>query len=237
MVLTLFAYACSGSDSENAERAANVEDSASEGPAPGASLPPSIPASPSADPSASAEPSASPSGDADKDGESGGGAGAKDDSKDEGDEKSEAKNGGGSSGGDAGPKRAEDPCRVEDVVVTLSTDKTDYGSGVKPRFRLTAVNTGDQTCTVDVGDKAMQLRVTSGEDRIFSTADCVEGTAATDKQQLRRGIPHISDVNWDRKRSWTDCRGSDVDARPGTYVVTLDSDYDAGAEAQVFRLN
>lgn len=120
--------------------------------------------------------------------------------------------------------------------MTLSADRTDYPRDAKPRFTLTVVNTSADPCVVDIGDAAMELRVTSGDDRIWSTADCV-GDRASKKEWLHRGVPHITEAAWDRERSWPDCRDQVVNARPGTYVVTLHSDYDEGAEAQVFRLN
>ncbi|RCV47864.1 hypothetical protein DEF23_25995, partial [Marinitenerispora sediminis] len=136
----------------------------------------------------------------------------------------------------AAPEQPEDACRPQDVVATVEVDRTDYPAGVSPRITVTVVNTGAQTCTVDVSPESMELRITSGDDRIFSTADCVEGQSR-DREQLHRGVPVTRTVEWDRTRSWTDCRDADVAARSGTYVATLHSDYDEGAEQQVFRLN
>ncbi|MFD0776826.1 hypothetical protein ACFQZ2_23070, partial [Streptomonospora algeriensis] len=145
--------------------------------------------------------------------------------------------GSGGSGGHAAPEEPGDPCRPSDVVVTLDADKSDYAWDGKPEFELTLVNTEEQTCTVDVGPESMELRVTSGDDRVFSTADCADGSDS-DKQKLQRGVPYTTTFTWDRKRSWKDCRDREVTAkRPGTYVVRLHSDYEQGAEPQVFRLN
>ncbi|MFC7329277.1 hypothetical protein [Marinactinospora rubrisoli] len=240
VVVALIAYACSGSSSDDGERAASVDNPGSEASAaPDASSSPSIPATP---PAGDGEDGAEPSPGAD-------GPGAQDGSGDAGAGPGPEAGPGSGSGGDGGggdtgseaqtvaaPEEPGDPCRPQDVVVTVEADETDYAAGEEPRFTITAVNTGAQTCTVDVGRKNMELRITSGDDRIFSTADCVEGREA-DNEQLRRGVPVTRTVEWDRTRSWTDCREADVDARPGTYVATLHSDYDEGAEPQVFRLN
>ncbi|NYE49940.1 hypothetical protein HDA32_005060 [Spinactinospora alkalitolerans] len=228
VVVALIVYACSRPSSDEGQRAADSGAATEETPDESAS--PSIPASPSA----SDAPSASPApggeeGGGDSGGDSGGGSGG---GSDDGDEN----RGAGKDGAIPAPEQPEDLCRPDDVVTTLSADREDYSSGVEPRFDITVVNTDDQTCTVDVGPKAMELRITSGEDRVFSTADCVRGDG-TDKEQLRRGVPHTVTVEWDRERSWEDCRDSDVNARAGTYVASLKSDYDNEAEDQVFRLN
>ncbi|WP_345555600.1 hypothetical protein [Streptomonospora halophila] len=198
--------------------------------------------SPPASPSASPSPSAGAGQDAGGGGEGGGDGGGDTGSGggDSGDESGGGSDGGGGSGGSEGvaaPEAPGDPCRPSDVVVTIKTDKSDYDWNDKPKFKLTLVNTEDQTCTVDVGPKSLELRVTSGDDRIFSTADCAGGSSS-DKQKLQRGVPYTTTVTWDRKRSWKDCPDRDVTAkRPGTYVVQLHSRYDQKAEPQVFRLN
>ncbi|TQN33140.1 hypothetical protein FHX37_3139 [Haloactinospora alba] len=250
-VVALVAYGCIGSSSSDTEQAANTtsSDDSSESPS-GASIPPSSPADDASDAGSGGD----ADGDGSGDGDSSDGDGSKDseDSDDSG--KSEESEGSGGSGdssdegksgeedsgdGDSvpAPENAGDPCRPADVVTTLETDKSDYAADGKPEFELSVVNTADQTCTVDVGPTNMELRVTSGDDRIFSTADCVSGNGS-DKVQLSRGVPHTETVAWDRKRSWKDCPDKDMSAeRPGTYVLSLHSDYDTGAEGQVFRLN
>ncbi|WP_243742289.1 hypothetical protein [Actinorugispora endophytica] len=232
-VLTLIAFACRPSAEENATNSANVDSGPETDDQVAESPDPSIPASPPPSAEPADEPDAGPGGEGGAGGGSGGvGADA--------DADAGAEDGGEGADADRqavpAPEAPEDACRPEDVVVTLSTDQADYAWDEEPKLSVSVVNTGAQTCTVDIGREAMELRVTSGEDRIWSTADCVEGDAA-DNEQLRRGVPHTAVVTWERKRSWTDCRDQDSDARSGTYVVTLHSDYDEGAEAQVFRLN
>ncbi|MGI5119163.1 hypothetical protein ACQEU5_06405 [Marinactinospora thermotolerans] len=237
LIVALIAYACSASPSDDGERAAGVSPDPGTGASPDSSASPSIAASPS---TGAGSEDGDPAGDEDAGGSegaageggegSGGGAGGP----------GAAAPAGGGDGGAApdipAPQRSEDPCRPQDVVVTLATDRTDYAWDAQPKIEVTVVNTAEQTCTIDVGPKAMELRITSGEDRIFSTADCVEGRG-TDNEQLRRGVPLTTTVTWERERSWPDCREADSQARPGTYVVTLYGDYVNGAEPQVFRLN
>ncbi|WP_316042317.1 hypothetical protein [Nocardiopsis sp. CNR-923] len=96
------------------------------------------------------------------------------------------------------------------------------------------VNTANQTCTVDVGPEAMEIRIHSGDDRVFSTGDCVEGEAA-DERQLRRGVPYETTFGWDRQRSFTDCRDA-TSARPGWYRANLRGDYAGDTDEVVFQL-
>lgn len=133
------------------------------------------------------------------------------------------------------PESADDQCRPQDVVVTMELTEDTYPGGEDVEVELTVVNTGEQTCTVDVGPEEMELRVTSGEDRIYSTADCADDDDAQ-PEELSRGVPHTTTITWDRSRSWTDCRDSDATADNGTYVLRFLSDYDEGIDNEVFRL-
>ncbi|MFV2197134.1 hypothetical protein [Nocardiopsis sp. LOL_012] len=142
------------------------------------------------------------------------------------------------SGGPAVPQRASDPCRPQDVVVTFEFEEEDrqvYGSGQEPGFRITVVNTEEQTCTVDVGPEAMEIRIHSGDDRIFSTADCVGKGAASDEQRISRGVPYEHTFTWGRERSFTDCRDA-TGTRPGWYRANLHGDYAGGTGELVFQL-
>ncbi|MCO6004338.1 hypothetical protein NE236_05030 [Actinoallomurus purpureus] len=125
--------------------------------------------------------------------------------------------------------RSGDRCDDADVVVGLAPTKDLYKSKEHPRFRLSVVNAGRRACTFDVGAKALRLRITSGADPVWSSDRCADGPAS-DLQLLRRGVPYIADVDWDRTRC-----GGDSRARPGTYVVTAKG-RGVRTRSQVFRL-
>lgn len=136
------------------------------------------------------------------------------------------------------PERPEDPCRPEEVVVTFDLDDSDketYGSGSAPDFTVTVVNTGEQACTVDVGPEALEMVLRSGSDRIFSTADCQDGDS-TEERQLSRGVPHEYSIDWERERSFADCRDAPQAAKPGWYSAELEGIYSGGTEELSFRL-
>ncbi|MBF8186550.1 hypothetical protein ITP53_12515 [Nonomuraea sp. K274] len=121
----------------------------------------------------------------------------------------------------ARPKRPGQPCAEEDLVLSLRGGKEEiYSGGSRPAFLITLVNTGPVMCTADVGPRAMEIRITSGADRIWSTSDCVSGSGS-EVEQLQRGVPYVRSLEWDRRRSSSDCRTRPETALPGTYVTTV----------------
>jgi hypothetical protein len=119
------------------------------------------------------------------------------------------------------PKRPGEPCTEQDLVLSLQGGKEPiYAGGSEPQFLVTLVNTSSVMCTADVGPRAMEIRITSGADRIWSTADCVSGDG-TEVRQLQRGVPYVRSLAWNRRRSSPGCRGTTAMALPGTYVVMV----------------
>ncbi|WP_214413250.1 hypothetical protein [Sphaerisporangium fuscum] len=119
------------------------------------------------------------------------------------------------------PDRARnpgEPCGYGDLVLSLHGDSEVYSGGRRPRFMLSLVNIGQVECALDIGPRAVEMRITSGDDRVWSTADCVSGDH-TEMRRLRRGIPEVKIISWDRHRSAPDCRAARPLARPGTYVA------------------
>lgn len=109
-----------------------------------------------------------------------------------------------------------------------------YADGAKPNFMLTLVNTGPVMCTADVGPRAMEVRITSGSDRVWSTADCISGVGAQ-VVKMDRGIPWVRSLDWDRHRSSDDCQAKRPEALPGTYVAVVRA-YDMRSPKTVFLL-
>lgn len=131
-------------------------------------------------------------------------------------------------------RRPGDDCDPDDLVVSLSGKREVYPEGTRPTFLVTLVNTGRFMCRVDVGPRALELRITSGQDRIWSSSDCISGEGV-DIRRLRRGIPYVRPVTWDRRRSAENCRAERLKARPGTYVAVVRGEDMRSAKA-VFHL-
>ncbi|MGK5553050.1 hypothetical protein ACSNOI_15665 [Actinomadura kijaniata] len=131
-------------------------------------------------------------------------------------------------------KRDGDACDPADVVIDMAMTREVYGRGEKPQFRYTVVNTGDRACTFDVGPRALDMRITSGSDRIWTRSAC-EGGDGNAIRMLRRGIPHVGVITWDRLRGTGGCRGERPRARPGTYIAKVKVG-DLKVKKQVFAL-
>ncbi|NAS23725.1 hypothetical protein GT755_18750 [Herbidospora sp. NEAU-GS84] len=119
-------------------------------------------------------------------------------------------------------KRDSDTCDPKDLVVNLTAGREVYTGADRPGFMLTVVNTAKNPCKVDVGPRALEMRITSGPARIWSTADCVSGSGV-DRQILKRGIPYVRSIEWDRNRSGDSCTARSSVAGKGTYVATARS--------------
>ncbi|WP_068928079.1 hypothetical protein [Planobispora rosea] len=117
-------------------------------------------------------------------------------------------------------KRPGELCDNADLVLGLQADGEVYGAGALPGFILTLVNTGKVMCVADVGPRSLEIRITSGNDRVWSSSDCVSGETEN-LRKLERGIPHVQVLKWDRHRSAADCRAERLRARPGTYVAAV----------------
>lgn len=126
-------------------------------------------------------------------------------------------------------RRSGDRCDDRDVVVALTSDKQVFQGKDEPRFRMSVVNTGPRSCAFDVGSRALRLRITSGSDPVWSSEHC-SAAPASSLQLLRRGIPYIADLTWDRRR----CDG-DAKALPGVYVITVKAP-GVKTDHEIFRL-
>lgn len=109
-------------------------------------------------------------------------------------------------------------CRDAVLQVTAEADADAYPAGGKPRFTLTVRNIGTVACKRALGPGAVELRVFSGEDRIWSSDDCNES-----KEQgvltLPAGAARATTVQWGGKRTKPGCESGET-AQPGTYRVS-----------------
>ncbi len=121
--------------------------------------------------------------------------------------------GGGSGGGAAGD------CQPDDVVVQASTDAPSYGPEANPVLVMTIENTGDAACDVNVGTGEQEFVVNSGEDRIFSTKDCL-AEASDLRITMEPGQTETARFTWERVRSAPGCQAVNAKPRPGTYKFT-----------------
>lgn len=109
-------------------------------------------------------------------------------------------------------------CANSAVTVAVTTDAESYPAGVEPRFTLTVTNQSDQPCLRDLGSAALELRVSSGGARIWSSDDCNDNTGSK-PTPLEPGTPFTQSVSWARQASQPGCPSGEPVADPGTYQV------------------
>jgi hypothetical protein len=117
---------------------------------------------------------------------------------------------------------ASGECPDSVLRLSLTTRATAYPAGSPPQFVVTVTNVGKTSCSRDVGVDARKITVTSGTDRIWSSADCTAGTP--DVRILQPGKPVELGSAWDRRRSVTGCATASPAGRlalPGLYVGTV----------------
>ncbi|MCW2809915.1 MAG: hypothetical protein JWP61_373 [Friedmanniella sp.] len=109
-------------------------------------------------------------------------------------------------------------CDAADLRTTLRGKQS-----LKPkqpdRFALSVINGGAQPCVLALTGSVFELKIYSGTDRIWSTADC--STAV--KKQTKTLAPQQAlewTQTWDGRRSKSDCRQRPEVPQTGTYFAT-----------------
>jgi hypothetical protein len=99
---------------------------------------------------------------------------------------------------------ASTTCDQKLVTVKATTNKTSYAADEKPVLTLTVTNGGKLPCKVNIGTSQMDFLVTSGSDRVFSSADCQ--AASTDLvKTIAPGKSESANFPWPRNRSVQGC--------------------------------
>lgn len=107
-------------------------------------------------------------------------------------------------------------CPDDVLEVQARTDAADYAVGAGATLTLSVRNTGDAPCRRALGQGAVELVITSGEDRIWSSDDCAPGGGA-DEVVLQPGATQTARANWPGTRSAQGCPPDQPQARAGTY--------------------
>ena len=125
-------------------------------------------------------------------------------------------------------------CAPEALKVEALADAEAYDVGARPKLSLRVTNTGPAPCSRDLGPAAVELLVSSGKDRIWSSDDCAKGGGAA-VVTLEPGRPEVQRVTWNGRRSLPGCAGEKAQAQAGTYRVSGRVG-EQRVEGQVFRL-
>jgi hypothetical protein len=105
------------------------------------------------------------------------------------------------------------PCAVDEITVTPTVPEPVAGGRVRLVLELTGIR---PACTFAVTSRTLVAKVTSGNDRIWSTQDCPD--AVRDRTVVvRSAVPAVVVVPWSGRRSDDDCSRSTSWALPGYY--------------------
>lgn len=109
------------------------------------------------------------------------------------------------------------PCEDSDVQVTPAVRPPAYaGQDVRITLRLSTY--ASPACTWKVSPRSVVVKVSSGDDRIWTTQDC---PAALEKQSVVLRSDHVTRtyLTWHGQRSDDDCSRTTPWAMPGYYHV------------------
>jgi len=122
---------------------------------------------------------------------------------------------------DAAPA-PDEPCQPEDISLALNTAPEKIDAGKDAAFDVAVTNNGKNACTIDLGDKSRVLTITSGNDGIWSSADCPAKDDESRLVLLRPGSANVNTVIWDGARSNAECATDLPKPRPGTYKLKVE---------------
>jgi hypothetical protein len=125
-------------------------------------------------------------------------------------------------------------CADKDIEVTVVTDAPSYPAGEFPNFTLAVENVSGSACARDVGSEALELRVSSGGSKVWSSDDCNPTGQSRDKD-LKPGDRFVQTVQWDRVQSSPGCPTPQESAPAGNYQV-LARDLDVLSDPVPFTL-
>jgi hypothetical protein len=111
-------------------------------------------------------------------------------------------------------------CTAEQLGVTVTADAPSYAAGALPVLAVAISNTSPTSCTVDAGEAAREVLITSGTDRIWSSKD---GPAEPASRLLLLSTGGRDDqaITWQRIRSAEGCAKDLAAPRPGTYTAVV----------------
>src|SRR6266567_6560107 len=126
-------------------------------------------------------------------------------------------------------------CSWHSIVLSLSAAQVAFGRGQEPGFSLSVVSTQPADCSFNVGPGHLALVIKEGPARVWSSADCVSGTGNL-VAALRRGVPTVVSIGWNRRTSSPGCAGPVREVPAGTYTGYA-ADGSIASPPVTFRLN
>jgi hypothetical protein len=106
------------------------------------------------------------------------------------------------------------------VALSVSSPQYFYQPGKTPLFTAHVVSQASRPCRFNMSAKFVSVVITSGDRRIWSSADCASG-ASSQMTVIASGKPAALPVSWDRRTSSPGCDSSGQLVRPGEYQVSV----------------
>jgi hypothetical protein len=125
-------------------------------------------------------------------------------------------------------------CPARDIVLTLSVGKPAYARGARPAFLIDIVSTDAAACAFDTGRKSLRVVITGGTRATWDSGACLRGATAH-VEHLRRGVPSVVSIVWDRRLRPAACTTAEVAAPAGRYEA-MAVDGSAVSPARAFTL-
>lgn len=106
------------------------------------------------------------------------------------------------------------PCAASDVAITPSVPDPVAGRDISLVLDISSLET--PACTWTMSGKTLALKITSGNDLIWTTTECARAISQQDLV-LRQAQPTRVKLTWDARRSEPGCPVRTAWALPGTY--------------------
>lgn len=120
----------------------------------------------------------------------------------------------------ASPKRPASPVTCSPAQLHTSlTGPSRLTLAAPALFTVSVVNRTPQTCRLSVTADNFEVKVYSGRDRIWSSADCPTGDGPL-RQELARQQTASWQLRWNGTRSAGGCKTRPQAPRAGTYIAT-----------------
>jgi hypothetical protein len=110
------------------------------------------------------------------------------------------------------------PCAASDIAITPSVPHPVGGSDITVALDVSSLTT--PACSWTLSSQTLALKITSGADLIWTTAQCGQAIPAQDLV-VRQGTPTRVKVTWDARRSEPGCPVETAWALPGTYHLDV----------------
>lgn len=109
-------------------------------------------------------------------------------------------------------------CSQESVSVTATSESKVVTVGQATKVGMVLENTGEAACTLDAGSKNLELVISSGAERIWSSDDC-QSVGASRPTTVDPGAKLASEVPWEVVRSDKSCGTDLATLKAGTYQL------------------